>query len=231
MSRTPRIAAHRGWSAAFPENTLPAFLGAARAGADDAEMDLRLTRDGVAVISHDPDLRRLGGRDLAIADADWDDLRRIPLHHGATVPDLARVLEVLPPEMGILFDVKIDGAAVIARAVEALAASGHAAHFGVRHASQIPLTGDHPVIAFPKTPEMRAAFLNAGVKALRIWEGDLDRPENAELLASGLDIWVTAGRTMPDEIPGYITPTRLRRLLTMGISGILMNDPALVEND
>ena len=48
--------AHRGASSSTPENTIPAFEEAARAGADVIELDVRLTRDGVPVVLHDPDV-------------------------------------------------------------------------------------------------------------------------------------------------------------------------------
>jgi glycerophosphoryl diester phosphodiesterase len=54
----PRILVHghRGARAMYPENTIPAFEYAIKAGADVLEMDLAVTKDGVLVISHDPHL-------------------------------------------------------------------------------------------------------------------------------------------------------------------------------
>ena len=68
------VIAHRGASAAFPENTLAAFSGAVAQGADGVELDVRRTADGRLALSHDdtlPDgtvvvetrLRRPPGRD------------------------------------------------------------------------------------------------------------------------------------------------------------------------
>jgi glycerophosphoryl diester phosphodiesterase len=44
---------HRGAPVARPENTIPSFLEAIRAGADFVELDLAVTRDNVLVVSHD----------------------------------------------------------------------------------------------------------------------------------------------------------------------------------
>ncbi|MHB0948935.1 MAG: glycerophosphodiester phosphodiesterase family protein [Gemmatimonadaceae bacterium] len=52
------VIAHRGNSAYFPENTLPAFTSAVELGVDALEFDLRITRDGVAVVHHDATLDR-----------------------------------------------------------------------------------------------------------------------------------------------------------------------------
>lgn len=54
----PRVVAHRGDSAHFPENTLPAFQSAYDMGVDVIETDVHLSRDGVLVIWHDPTLER-----------------------------------------------------------------------------------------------------------------------------------------------------------------------------
>ncbi len=47
------LAAHRGDRLHCPENTMPAFLAAERAGVDMIETDVHLTRDGHLVILHD----------------------------------------------------------------------------------------------------------------------------------------------------------------------------------
>lgn len=58
LSPMPRVFAHRGDSANYPENTLEAFLSATRKGADAIETDVRLTLDGHIVVSHDERVER-----------------------------------------------------------------------------------------------------------------------------------------------------------------------------
>jgi glycerophosphoryl diester phosphodiesterase len=74
--------AHRGGAQLMPENTLAAFADALARGCDGAELDVQLTRDGVAVVHHDfrlkPGLARKNGvwltqpgpriKDLALTD-------------------------------------------------------------------------------------------------------------------------------------------------------------------
>jgi hypothetical protein len=50
--RLPVNIGHRGYKAAFPENSMAAFHGAVAAGAHAIETDLHLSRDGVVVLSH-----------------------------------------------------------------------------------------------------------------------------------------------------------------------------------
>ena len=58
------VAAHRGHSAKYPENTMPAFKAAIALGVDRIETDVRITKDGVLVLIHD-DLLATGGTMLA----------------------------------------------------------------------------------------------------------------------------------------------------------------------
>ena len=54
-----RLVGHRGDSASFPENTMPAFRSAADKGFN-IETDLYLTRDGVVFLTHDQRINRKG---------------------------------------------------------------------------------------------------------------------------------------------------------------------------
>lgn len=55
----PRICAHRGWSKVLPENTLPAYGAAIALGADEIELDLYATKDGVLVSCHSYDVEAI----------------------------------------------------------------------------------------------------------------------------------------------------------------------------
>lgn len=50
--RLPQAIAHRGYKAAFPENSMAAFRSAVEIGAHAIETDLHLSKDGVVVLSH-----------------------------------------------------------------------------------------------------------------------------------------------------------------------------------
>jgi glycerophosphoryl diester phosphodiesterase len=75
-ARLPRLVAHRGNAADFPENTLPALESAVSLGVRHVEFDVQLTRDGTPVMLHDADLRRVGDRAESVHDLDWPDLAR-----------------------------------------------------------------------------------------------------------------------------------------------------------
>ncbi len=72
-----KIYAHRGASHDYPEMTLAAYENAVKQGADGFECDLRLTKDGIAVLWHDADLKRCADSDAVVADSNYLKLKGI----------------------------------------------------------------------------------------------------------------------------------------------------------
>jgi glycerophosphoryl diester phosphodiesterase len=92
------IWAHRGASAAAPENTMAAFRAAAAAGADGIELDVHLSRDGVPVVIHDETVERTTDGRGAVARMGLAQLQQLdagawfaPAFAGETVPTLEAV--------------------------------------------------------------------------------------------------------------------------------------------
>lgn len=106
----PRIFAHRGLACGVPENTLPAFIHALAAGATHLETDVQVSSDGVAVLSHDADLKRVAGRDVRIDQLTMAELRGVDLGDGTGFVSLEEALDVLPDAL-FNIDVKVPGAA------------------------------------------------------------------------------------------------------------------------
>lgn len=99
-----RIVAHRGAydNRLVFENTMAAFERFHAAGGWGIELDVRWTRDGVPVISHDPDGRRLFGVRRPIADMDLVALQR----HLPQIPTLAAVIERFGGQMHLMVEIK-----------------------------------------------------------------------------------------------------------------------------
>ncbi|MFQ5706756.1 MAG: glycerophosphodiester phosphodiesterase [bacterium] len=74
-----KIFAHRGSSTIWPENTLLAFNNADKAGATGFETDLRLSKDGQIVLSHDDTLTRLGHPDKSVSKLTVEEISRIEI--------------------------------------------------------------------------------------------------------------------------------------------------------
>ena len=77
LSLRTGIFAHRGNSAAYPENTLPAFRSAFQLGCPMVETDLHLTADGELVLWHDERTGRNTDRDLVIEESSLAELRSL----------------------------------------------------------------------------------------------------------------------------------------------------------
>ena len=69
--------AHRGGAALRPENTIISFDHGLSLGADGLELDVRLSRDGVAVVHHDASLDRTTGARGLLADRTADELAKV----------------------------------------------------------------------------------------------------------------------------------------------------------
>ena len=109
----PLIIAHRGDSSSAPENTLAALRAAVIAGADYAEVDVRLSSDGVAVLMHDEDLSRTATSFQRVNTLTADELSQIDVgswfsaaHCAEKVPTLVEALEVIGDTMGLIIEVK-----------------------------------------------------------------------------------------------------------------------------
>ncbi|PRY14027.1 glycerophosphodiester phosphodiesterase [Kineococcus rhizosphaerae] len=111
----PLVIAHRGYSAAAPENTLAAFEAALRAGADLLELDVRLDADGVPVVLHDATLDRTTDAPGAVGDLPSAAVRTAdagawfaPAFAGQRVPTLREVVDVVArfPAAGLLVEFK-----------------------------------------------------------------------------------------------------------------------------
>ncbi len=110
---------HRGAAAYAPHNTLTGMRTAARLGADAVEMDVRLSRDGHLVLSHDERVRGTDGRVVDITSSDLADIASVPLPGGERVPTLGQVFsEAKSLRLGLYLEIK-DGRSVapLARAI------------------------------------------------------------------------------------------------------------------
>lgn len=72
----PIFIAHRGYAAAYPENTLIAIDAARQAGAEFVEVDIQLSADQVPVLFHDRNLERLCQQTGAVHDYTFAQLEK-----------------------------------------------------------------------------------------------------------------------------------------------------------
>ena len=69
--------AHRGCQSLAPENTIPSFVCAARLGLQAIETDVRFSKDGVMVCSHDDSLKRMFGLKQKVSETAYAELKSL----------------------------------------------------------------------------------------------------------------------------------------------------------
>lgn len=79
QTKTPAMIGHKGYSEKYPENTALAIRKAAEAGFSGTEADVRLTKDGVFVLSHDEEIETSDGQTLRLSRHTYQELTAQPL--------------------------------------------------------------------------------------------------------------------------------------------------------
>ena len=229
--------AHRGYSSRFPENTLLAFEQAILAGTDFIETDLRLSREGVIVCSHDDSLVRLLGREERIEDLDVPALKAIDTGDGKGIPTLEEVLNLAAGRVGVFLDVKITSADMVDLILDTL--SRHPSNdnivFGARLIEQLKVLRRHDsdvfVIGMIRDLSEAPLFIELGARGIRFWEEDLVEAQVKTVHDAGCEVLVTAGLRSQGETTGNINKKRLQYLIRLGIDGVLVNNPTLVVRE
>ena len=123
--KRPLVIAHRGDARNYPENSLEGVVSAYQMGMTGVEIDVRFTKDGIAILQHDETLTRmtdfndLKGKDGLPESAnvtDWtlEQLRKLHLREGRggakaaltpyVIPTLEEILTVAKERLFIILD-------------------------------------------------------------------------------------------------------------------------------
>ena len=99
--------AHRGMHGeGIPENSLAAFSRAVEHGFG-IELDVQLSADGVVMVFHDYNLKRMTGCNKLLSDLTYEELRKLFLNGGnEKIPTLSEVLELVCGRVPILIELK-----------------------------------------------------------------------------------------------------------------------------
>ncbi|MEJ9221372.1 glycerophosphodiester phosphodiesterase family protein [Paenibacillus glucanolyticus] len=108
------VAAHRGYKAAYPENTLLAFRKALELGVDMLEFDLRLSQDHEVVVIHDATVQRTTSGSGAVRDFTLEELKSLDAggwfaheFEGLKIPTLGELCDLLKEYPEVLCNVEI----------------------------------------------------------------------------------------------------------------------------
>jgi glycerophosphoryl diester phosphodiesterase len=95
MSDRIRIIGHRGALRLEPENTLRSFRRAQQVGADEVELDIRLSADGALVVVHDATVDRTTDGTGTVAELTLAQLQALDAGAGEHIPTYAEVLDAI----------------------------------------------------------------------------------------------------------------------------------------
>ena len=241
-ARAADIVAHRGASWDAPENTVAAYRLAWEQGADAAETDVYLTRDGRIVCLHDRTTKRTTGIDWAVAERTFEELRTLDAGSwkdvrwkGEPIPTLSEVLATVPAGRRLYIEIKCDPEIVPALA-EVLKESGRPAaetvviSFGIDNVRAVkkamPELKGYRLSGWKKDPEtgrwltrvedLIASALEAEADGLDLAAtGPLDEAAASKIRGAGLEFHVW---TVND-------PVVARRMITLGVDSITTDRP------
>lgn len=226
--RSILVTAHRGASAAAPENTAAAFQLALSAGVDAIETDIRLSRDGVPVLAHDEDLMRVAGLPAKIADLTALELSKIdvgswmgPDFRDQGIPPLTWLAEQCRHHTRLVLDLKVTNCvAAIAKALETT-------EFPFEQASVCSWSDEQAADIRRHMPTARLVFIEdpllhsdaewlrslalRGYNGLSLHHQSIDSELVANAHASGLDVFAWTVNTDADT----------RRVQHAGVDGII----------
>jgi len=109
------VTAHRGYWKTVPEGSTAAFDSAITIGADMVEADVRLTKDNMLVVFHDPCLDRLTSETGPINQYSWADIKDLRLKDVTgrlttyKLLSLEEAIQYIGPRIVISLDIKVKG--------------------------------------------------------------------------------------------------------------------------
>ena len=110
---TPLVTYHRGDCSIAPENTMPAFRSAILKKGDRIELDVQMTKDGVAVVTHDTNLRRCTGKNAKVYDLTFAEIEQLDAGSwfstrfaGTQIPSLEEVLQLCQGKIDLNVEIK-----------------------------------------------------------------------------------------------------------------------------
>lgn len=222
-----RIYAHRGASAELPENTMAAFRRAVALGVDALELDIHATKDGVLVVSHDPDGRRMAHVDERLADLTYEQALRWDVGDGERLPRFEDVVTEFSLPLNV--DLKRDVADATVALLRRLGAEERVclASFQVSTLRRVRALGYRGPTALSRAEVLAALSLPAALR-----KGPFRcRAERAQLPLSLARPWVVARMKALGLAVDFWTvddPALARRLVAIGADGIMTNDPRTI---
>ncbi|MFL0250184.1 glycerophosphodiester phosphodiesterase [Clostridium neuense] len=112
-ARRIKIIAHRATYFSEPENSLNAINDSIRHKVDYAEIDVQETRDGVVVLMHDKNLKRLTGLDSEVSNLNFNQIEKLNIasrypsgHKREKIPTLNEAIKRSKGKLKLIIEIK-----------------------------------------------------------------------------------------------------------------------------
>ena len=236
------IIGHRGASHDAPENTLASINLAWKQGADAAEFDVYLSKDGQIVVIHDRDTKRVAGVDKRVVDQTFDELRTLDVGKwkdakfaGEKIPTLPEVLKTVPAGKRVFIEVKC-GPEIVPELKRVLAN----AKLKTEQTAIISFSAEVVAAAKKEMPAIQGYWivsLKPGKKKPeKIWTADELIAKATAIKADGLDLSADAmiteefvKKTNAAKLPVYVwtvnDATLAKQMIAAGVVGITTDRP------
>jgi glycerophosphoryl diester phosphodiesterase len=235
---------HRGAAALEPENSLRGIDAALRYGVEMVEVDVRPCAEGILVLCHDDDLRRMTGYGGRVGTTTLATLKKLDIGKGERIPTLEEALDLMRGRVLVNLDLKRDSA--VPRLLRAIDRAGR------REETMLSGNRRRGFAAFAAlTPAIRSAcsfdatwgglpgrllgrYATAGARGQAGWIVRATRASGAH--GSTLD-WRLAAPAVVDRLHRASLPVltwtvddlpTLRALRAAGVDGVTSNRPDLL---
>ena len=227
------VTAHRGASSVASENTLAAMAAAVDAGADLAELDVRLTRDGQVVLMHDRTIDRTTNGTGDLWDYSLSELREFDAGSwfseefaGERIPTLAEVIRFARERLELNIEIKTSREEpTIAAAVVEIIRSEECGDDCLITSFNREIVEEVKRIA----PEIRAGLIFGSDYPADVFDGEWEiLSVNHQVVDS---TFVTRAKARGKSVHVWTVDDReeMIRLIELGVDGIISNRPALVR--
>ena len=230
----PQLIAHRGGGAYAPENTLAAFRRGIVEGADWLEMDVQMTKDGALVVIHDETVDRTTNGHGRVDQLTLAQIRALDAGQGEQVPTFDEVI-ALAKESGVGIMPEAKSAhlypGIEAKMVQALVGADYVDQTVIQSFQPQALDTIHDL-----NPNVRLCALYG------LWHFRLSgaQPGQARIVCPMAEmVMLYPWQLKQAQAEGQQVfvwfwvlehPVVMRFLLTLGVDGLIVDDPVALRN-
>jgi len=226
------VTAHRGASHVAPENTLSAMAAAVEAGAEFAELDVGLTRDGEVVLMHDRTVDRTTNGTGDLGAFSLNELRVLEAgswfseeFDGEPIPTLREVIRFARGRLKLNIEIKTsrEEPTIAAAVVDIIRSEGFGEECMVTSFSRETVEEVKRI-----APELRTGFIFGEDYPEDVFEGGWDvLSSNHEVVDS---VFVARAKESGKSVHVWTVDERelMLKLIALGVDGIISNRPDLL---